>query len=1751
MSIFNIFDDFFPLLPVCDDLRSLMAVAPADVAIGVGDFIGDVLRSFSSEQKFEFSEKLSELLMKEYMRLYGLPVDGVLNHDFWNAFPSYLSAVLDSYGCDLESEEEIFHVSDVEVLPGYGVAERRRLMSKMARQRLKRERALADYERELRTCTVLDLSDHEQVVFVPDYFPPSPKPVSPVRAAPVKKRVRATRVPLVKVKKMRRPVPPVEEGLPVGFVAGIFERVTAVAPLVSGIFSRIRNAAKRYIRYGKIIAAKQAKKDLKWSVKKLFRNVMFRTPTASLQSGKKLKKACRDVREELQRAAAKAAKKQAWKKKPKRVREALIDDSRDLRDGVPEDVKLQSGSVLYEMAAGGLCVALGGLMTFLGRATAAAERAENVGGLLETVINSLRTFAASLKEHLGKALWIVPLVMTVFYFLYSAKRESPIAETLLIGALSTMVGPLIWDKLADIFRSGSTVLQSGGAPFDFMSVAPKLLATAFTFSVFGAKVTPFMVSEFVKRMGMLDRTTVGWETFLKWMMGGVESLVNWTLVRFGKDRIKIFKDLHEPANQWAKDVNELVCNNETCSEDMGPDNIDRLVKLVVDGYVFKDAYKGTSMERHINEHLARAVSTLRPLQGALNARNNFRVEPATFLLNGPPGIGKTLIAMYVCAAVMLESGLLPAGTSPVELKKNIWQKGNSEYWNGYIGQLCLVMDDIFQQLADKTDKENDYMTLIRAVSSWSFPLNFADLASKGKIYFGSKFIFGTTNLPSIESSCKLVLHDPLAVVRRINHPYTLILNPAFANAEGMLDYTKFVIEKKRCAENATTPMEAFPWHIWSVRKHDFMIGHDIGGDLSLDGVIREVAADLKHRCNTHACAEESLDMFVSGYDKLQSGGRPLPFHTWFNRFPVFDFTKKLIDMENEEAALVALAEESFSTKLLKSVWQTGLTVGFWYLVYKGVRAVIKFLWETLSSLFGYKRKLQSNRPLTKSKPTRVVQPFDAVNAVSQASDSVVASNVYANTFKLHVLEKDGTSTILGQIIFVMSDMALQPNHFTEVIAAKISMGVLSADSKLVFRNALNSEMVINYTVGQYMELKRVQVVGTDVEFVKVKSIIAPRNITRSFIVESDISLLKNRRVRLDVCVTDDKTRIVNQNARQTYFSNTCEYRDSMYAGGKCLGRVFTIEAPTSEGDCGAPLCVNDNSILQGRTCMGMHVAGNSALALGYSCIVTQEMIKKAQLELSIIIDNMAADLERRNIKFQSSFELPFKKKGSFLPIACLDKAVTICPKTSYYRTCLYDSLGPYRCLPAPMSPVMVDGVYVYPMENAVAPYSTPVLHYGQDWLEQAMHVAMKPFTEMTFNADRSIYSFEQSVMGISGRKFRAIPRRTSPGFPYVYDVKDGKRTFFGKDGEPDLSLPACKDLKVRVELLEEEAKQGIRNSVIYMDFLKDELRSPEKVAAVATRLISSSPLDYVVLWRMYFGAFSSEVMETNTRNGMAPGICSFTDTGTLVDMLRKKGHKVFDGDFKGFDSSEQPAVHNLALDYINNWYGDSDENKLVRKVLWMDLVHSRHVGGTGFDQRHIYQWNKSLPSGHPFTTIINSMYSLFLLVSAYISITGDKVGFWDWVSAVVYGDDNVVNPSDAIVGVYNQRTVSAALLKEFSVIYTPGSKTGDFVEYTSLDKLTFLKRSISMRDNTWLCPLELDSFLFTHYWCCNRKLEREIAVDVLENALQELSMHTPELWEKYYKRIVGLLKYYGKTTRSPPNQHSYLAVVLARADNWY
>jgi hypothetical protein len=75
--------------------------------------------------------------------------------------------------------------------------------------------------------------------------------------------------------------------------------------------------------------------------------------------------------------------------------------------------------------------------------------------------------------------------------------------------------------------------------------------------------------------------------------------------------------------------------------------------------------------------------------------------------------------------------------------------------------------------------------------------------------------------------------------------------------------------------------------------------------------------------------------------------------------------------------------------------------------------------------------------------------------------------------------------------------------------------------------------------------------------------------------------------------------------------------------------------------------------------------------------------------------------------------------------------------------------------------------------------------------------------------------------------------------------------------------------------------------------------------------------------------------------------------------------------------------------------------------------------------------------------------------------------------------------------------------------------------------------------------------LHISYWCRNRKLEAEIEVDVLELALNELSLHPQDVWDTYSPLFVRRLKELGLLTRAAPSKEEYKAVILDRTDSWY
>lgn len=1435
------------------------------------------------------------------------------------------------------------------------------------------------------------------------------------------------------------------------------------------------------------------------------------------------------------------ASKLADKAKPKEQR---FQERRDKRDA-KYSVEFQGGGFFVKTAA---ACALGAIARCFHKISglvkplrSAALKLDGIAGSLEQPIGAIREIITNFLSQASKTLGVFAHVIyaIALYQLFKVVPMSPVLKVAVFGLITAKLLPIdLRNIIAHVFHQDDDAtpqLQSGGRDIGL------LFGSLFAAAAFKAPARAGKIALFMSRISMLDKIGNGWEAFMDWSLKALEACVNVLLTACGRDRVDWLKRSADPLLAWHKKVDNLLVDATTCKENVGSDTVNLMVSTLRDGLAMKQFYYGTRAGRDIDAALGKLTAALIPYQGSLNARNNFRIEPECAVFVGSPGVGKTVTTLYIAAAVLIKSGLLPEGATSEDLKANIWQKGNGKYWNSYAGQHAMIMDDLWQVKGDPTDTENEMMTIIRAVSSWSYPLEFADVASKGKNFFSSKLLLATCNLESIDAHARNFIHEPEAVVRRIGHPYRLLLKPEFATAQGMLDHHLYARELARCQQEGVG-LSKFPWHIWEVARHDFISGRTFADRQPLLDVVCEIADRLAAKVRCHTDSEKALDGFVNSLivqrAEFQSGRREE------------DVSAKSVK-QNILAACNAAVKSSHdfleSLNPLVRTFVCGIAAGFAsFKVLAAIKGIVGFFWKCIRGAFhaaleflGIRKaqpELQSNCPKSIVRKTKRTE--------LQSGSAPITDHGYSNVYRL-VIER--VSVSYGHLVMVNDRLGVMPSHFDDELSQDISSGRINANDSITFSHVENAAFTVKVPIASFRGYSRFKFEGRELTFIRVADMRAHRNIEKTFVTERAARYVAGHAVRLDTCVS-----VKGAPTRRILSSSRCDVLPAIDVRDQRVLNVIAYRAATTMGDCGALLSLEDSNNFSGAGLLGIHIAGTPQTSTGYAALITREMVEYARKRLGVINDDFVEDLESRGIELQAGGSRFYGEGLTFVPIGQVAKPVHLAPRTAYYKTPDYGIFGPYDGAPVPLGPVERNGERVYPLLNAIRPYGSPIHVYDADFLRQSTHVAMRKLTAATRGGVfRDILTFEEAVRGISELKFRGIPRSTSPGFPYVYNHVNGKHDFFGAKDDYTFDSVACLELKNRVEHIIERARLNERTAVIFNDFPKDEIRSQEKVVAAAARPISSAPLDYVVAVRQYFGAFTAFFFSQHTVSGMAPGICPYTDWGLLAGEMRKHGPHVFDGDFKAFDASEQPAVHEAILWYINQWYADGEENARIRSVLWADLCHSRHLGGDGTDQRHVYQWNKSLPSGHPLTTVVNSMYSLILLVATYIHLTKDVTGFWDKVNAVTYGDDNIVNVHESVADVYNQATVSQAMSDLFSVRYTSGAKDGTLGTVTTLDRITFLKRGFRCDDDgVWNGPLALDSFLYTVYYCKNKRLEKSIRVDVLETALQELSLHDDATWDMHAPKVYHALER-DTVPDAPCVRRDYRAIVRARSDAWY
>lgn len=557
-----------------------------------------------------------------------------------------------------------------------------------------------------------------------------------------------------------------------------------------------------------------------------------------------------------------------------------------------------------------------------------------------------------------------------------------------------------------------------------------------------------------------------------------------------------------------------------------------------------------------------------------------------------------------------------------------------------------------------------------------------------------------------------------------------------------------------------------------------------------------------------------------------------------------------------------------------------------------------------------------------------------------------------------------------------------------------------------------------------------------------------------------------------------------------------------------------MKGTTVSGDCGG-FYITDSK--DARRLFGMHSSGSPGSA--YAAPMYQEMLNQ--------------------VTFQSKFdewkkedEAILKTGGGNVEVIGRRPPVFANTKSKIVKTQIFEQVIPTTVAPAKMEKPLTPGG---PALKGVEKQFGPVKQVDKEILNIAVFDYTDKLAE-TGVPDLKVLSFNDATRGIPGTDyFKPINRSRSAGYPWCLETQQkGKTKWFGNDDWVYNEHTYALEQKINDDI--KEMIDGRIPEYIFVDTQKDETRPIEKVLAGKTRIFAAAPMDFIIVFRMYFLSFIVHMMRNRIANESAVGIrCQSTEWTDLYHLLKRKGKRVIAGDFSNYDGSLNPQILWAVYDVIESFHSRATpEDRAVRKALWTSIVNSKHLLGD-----ILYQLNHSQPSGNPSTAVLNTMYNSlacrYVFFSIYELEPEDK--FSDYVSMIAYGDDNVLNVSHQVPDFTQERM--AEVFETIGMTYTDESKTGELRDKT-IEEVAFLKRGFAwdVQLATCFCPLAKESILECFNWVKRSDNEGEIINQIATNAYVELALHPIEVYNEYALKIRLALEHYN-ILNIPRGYHHY------------
>jgi len=589
-----------------------------------------------------------------------------------------------------------------------------------------------------------------------------------------------------------------------------------------------------------------------------------------------------------------------------------------------------------------------------------------------------------------------------------------------------------------------------------------------------------------------------------------------------------------------------------------------------------------------------------------------------------------------------------------------------------------------------------------------------------------------------------------------------------------------------------------------------------------------------------------------------------------------------------------------------------------------------------------------------------------------------------------------------------------------------------------------------------------------------------------------------------------------------------EYKNALTYNFGSLG----YRAQTKNGCCGSILMVN-NPGFPAKIC-GIHMASFTQTDNCFAAMLYREMIDVVRDAFNETTDQLSPLYGTPGDTLVS--------EGKITTISDDLEHLTVIPdvissptKSKIRPSILHNKIFKTTKAPAKLNwHTFADGNF-HVMNKAMLKYVGPsvsVIEHDREIFKSYLSYFYRSTRELRF------FSKEVSIRGVEEEEYlKAINRSSSPGYPFVTVRKHGsigKQEFLGRDNDFIYDHPY---LTAQLKSYVDTIRKGQRPALYFTTTAKDELRTLDRVEAGKTRAFAAAPLHFVVLFRQYYLDMFSHMFETRIDNCSLMGINPLSkEWSYLVSKLTSIAHPSEEaflaGDFTNFDGTLNQSLLWSIFEFIEaeySKYPSEERDPLIAEAMWNEITNSRQIFGNT-----IINVTRGMPSGHPGTGPVNSLYNsalLFFVVYKILTDLNTRESFdirrdlVKHMKVFVFGDDNILSFSKEIRALLDPSMIQTKMA-QYGHIYTSDDKNVKTVKYVKLNQISILKRRFTYNDrlSVWMAPLELPSVLEPLNWDKvddEYSLEKSIQLCVnIRTALRELSMHTKETFQLYQKQIL-------------------------------